>query len=201
MIILNTYLKNEFKRYYITYLLIILNIIVFILMTIFGGSTNVKVLIFFGAKVNELIELGQYWRLISSIFIHIGFTHLLFNTYALLVLGNFAERIFGRFKFLLLYLSSGIGSSTASYLFSPHISAGASGAIFGLLGAIISFGWKNPFLWRSGLITNLLLVLAINLIFGMVVPGIDNYAHLGGLLTGALIGFLYKKLDNIHFFH
>lgn len=198
---MNTYLKNEFKRYYITYLLIILNIIVFILMTIFGGSTNVKVLIFFGAKVNELIELGQYWRLISSIFIHIGFTHLLFNTYALLVLGNFAERIFGRFKFLLLYLSSGIGSSTASYLFSPHISAGASGAIFGLLGAIISFGWKNPFLWRSGLITNLLLVLAINLIFGMVVPGIDNYAHLGGLLTGALIGFLYKKLDNIHFFH
>jgi len=161
-------------------------------MTISGGSTNFNVLIAFGAKVNELIDIGQYWRFVSCIFIHIGFTHLLFNVYALFILGNLAEKIFSPFRFLLLFLISGIGGSFASYIFSPNISAGASGAIFGLLGAIVTFGWHNSFLRQSGIITNFIVVMAINLFLGLVMPGIDNYAHLGGLLTGSIIGVLYK---------
>jgi rhomboid protease GluP len=194
--------KKEFKEYFVTYTLIILNLIMFIIMTMAGGSTNYKNLIIFGAKVNILIQAGQYWRLFTSMFIHIGFTHLLFNTYALLALGKYTEKIFSHGKFILIYLFSGLTGSLFSYFFSPNISAGASGAIFGLLGAIVAYGWKNPFFWRSGLITNLLIVLGINLLFGVIAPGIDNYAHLGGLLGGVLIGciliLLKKKRQNLH---
>lgn len=194
--------QKEFKEYFVTYTLIILNLIMFIIMTMAGGSTNYKNLILFGAKVNILIEAGQYWRLFTSMFIHIGFTHLLFNTYALLALGKYAEKIFNHSRFLLIYFCSGITGSLFSYLFSPNISAGASGAIFGLLGAIVAYGWKNPFFWRSGLITNLLIVLGINILFGVLAPGIDNYAHLGGLLGGVVLGsiliLLKKKSKNLH---
>lgn len=183
----------NYKNNYITFTLIGINIAVFLLMTVLGGSTNSKILILFGAKVNALIDMGQYWRLFTSIFIHIGFTHLLFNSYALFVLGMFGERMFGHFWFLFLYLISGLGGSSASYFCSPYLSAGASGAIFGLLGAIIVYGWKNTHLWRSGLITSLLMVLGINLVFGLLVPGIDNFAHVGGLVTGGIVGLIIKS--------
>jgi rhomboid protease GluP len=192
---MNSVYRREYKAYYITYTLIAINVLIFLLMTLAGGSENYKILILFGAKVNPLIEAGQYWRLFTSIFIHIGFTHLLFNTYALVVLGKFAEKIFNHRKFLLVYLVSGICGSLCSYFFSPNISAGASGAIFGLLGAIVAYGWKNTFLWRSGLITNLLVVLGINLFLGIIVPGLDNYAHLGGLLGGSLLGLGMRKIN------
>lgn len=194
--------KREFKEYYVTYTLILINLAVFLLMTLAGGSANYKILILFGAKVNVLIEAGQYWRLLTSVFIHIGFTHLLFNIYALIALGKFTEKIFGHGKMIFIYLFSGLTGSLFSFLFSPSISAGASGAIFGLLGALVAYGWKNSLLWRSGLITNLLIVLGINLFFGLVAQGIDNYAHLGGLLGGILCGFalyIFKgKRQNFH---
>lgn len=187
--------KREYKEYYVTYTLIFINLAVFAVMTLAGGTTNIKNLIFFGAKVNELINAGQYWRLFTSMFIHIGFTHLLFNTYALIALGKFTENIFGHRKFILIYFFSGITGSLFSYIFSPSISAGASGAIFGLLGAIVAYGWKNSILRRSGIITNLLIILGINLFFGMVAPGIDNFAHLGGLLGGISSGWIIRLLQ------
>ncbi|HHV65498.1 MAG TPA: rhomboid family intramembrane serine protease [Peptococcaceae bacterium] len=186
---MNYIYKKEFRDYYVTYTLIFINLVIFILMTIAGGTTNYMVLILFGAKVNPLIEAGQYWRLFTCIFIHIGFTHLLFNTYALIALGKFTEYLFGHKKYLFVYIFCGLCGSLFSYFFSPSISAGASGAIFGLLGSLVGYGWRNAFLWQSGLITNLLIVLGINLFLGFVFPGIDNYAHLGGLLGGLLLGF------------
>ncbi len=199
---MNYIYKKEFRDYYITYSLILINLIMFILMTLAGGTTNYKVLIFFGAKVNPLIEAGQYWRLFTSMFIHIGFTHLLFNIYALIALGKFTEHIFGHKKFVFIYLICGLSGSLLSYFFSPSISAGASGAIFGLLGSLVGYGFRNSFLWQSGIITNLLIVLGINLFFGFVFPGIDNFAHLGGLLSGIIIGFglhlLRAKRQNFH---
>lgn len=193
---MNEIYKKEFKEYFVTYSLIIINLTVFLLMTFAGGTTNYKILILFGAKVNALIDNGQYWRLISSVFIHIGFTHLLFNTYALLVLGKYAEKIFGHIKFLSIFIFCGINGSILSYLFSPKISAGASGAIFGLLGAIVAYGWKNSSFWRSGLITSLLIVLGINLLFGVIASGVDNYAHLGGLIGGIVMGFILRFIQN-----
>ncbi|KUO62740.1 MAG: rhomboid family intramembrane serine protease [Gracilibacter sp. BRH_c7a] len=186
------YYKNDFRNFYITYIFILIILVVFLLMTLAGGTTKTHVLILFGAKVNPLIEAGQYWRLLTSIFIHIGFTHLLFNTYALYILGKYSEKIFGHGKLVMLFLVSGLSGSVLSYLMSPHLSAGASGAIFGLLGAIVIYGWNNQFLRSSGLITNLMVILGINLMLGMILPGLDNYAHLGGLIGGSSLGAVLR---------
>lgn len=186
------YYKNDFKNFYVTYTFIFIFLIIFLLMTLAGGSTNTRVLILFGAKVNQLIEAGQYWRLLTSIFIHIGFTHLLFNTYALFVLGKYSEKIFGHSKLIMLFIFSGLTGSTLSYLMSPHLSAGASGGIFGLLGAIVVYGWDNQFLRSSGLITNLMIILGLNLVLGMIIPGLDNFAHLGGLIGGSTLGIILR---------
>lgn len=176
---------------YVTIILAVLNIIVFILLTLAGGSTNTKTLILFGAKVNALILQGQVWRLFTSMFIHIGFLHLAFNLYALWILGSFCEERFGRRRFLFTYLLSGLGGSLASFLFTDALSAGASGAIFGILGALVPYAWKQPLLWKSGFGKNLIVIIVLNLGLGIVQPQIDIYAHLGGLFMGLLIGFLF----------
>ncbi len=188
-----SYQTNHFNPM-VNNVIIGLNVLMFVLMTLAGGSENEQVLIAFGAKVNELIQAGQVWRLLSSAFLHIGIFHLIFNLYALYSLGSLAEKLMGHSRYLFLYLLSGVGGSLASYFFSPAISAGASGAIFGLLGALVVYCLKFPRLWNSGLGTNLIMVIVINLVFGLSQPGIDNYAHLGGLFTGALTALTLLQL-------
>jgi len=178
---------------FLTYLILSINLIVFLLMTIAGGSTDHRVLIAFGAKVNSLIQAGEVWRFLTSTFIHIGFMHLAFNLYAFWSLGPFIEERFGRWRFLTIYILSGLGGSIASFFFSSSLSAGASGAIFGLLGALLYYSIRRPSLWKSGLGMNLVLVILINFGFGLTMPGIDNYAHLGGLLTGTITSILLTK--------
>lgn len=187
---LDTLLSKKFIPY-VTTILIALNIIVFLLMTLAGGSTNQRVLVLFGAKVNNLILQGQVWRFFTSMFIHIGFFHLAFNLYALWVLGTFCEERFGHRRFLFIYLLSGLGGSLFSFLFTDALSAGASGAIFGILGALVPYAWKQPHLWKSGLGKNLIIIIVINLGLGMIQPEIDIYAHLGGLLFGLAYGFIF----------
>jgi rhomboid protease GluP len=175
-----------------TYALLAINILVFLAMTLAGGSTNTIVLVLFGAKVNQLIVAGQVWRLLTSIFLHIGLMHLLFNSYALFLLGIEVERLYGTPRFLAIYLLAGLWGSLASFAFSPHISAGASGAIFGLLGTLVAFFLRHREMFgefgRQRLMS-LLGVAGLNLFFGFTVPGIDNFAHLGGLISGALLGW------------
>lgn len=177
-------------RPFLTYGIIGINLAVFFLMTLAGGSENQAVLIAFGAKVNSLIRAGEVWRFFTSMFIHIGSLHLIFNLYALWSLGSFTERLFGHWRYLVIYLLSGLGGSIASFFFTTGLSAGASGAIFGLLGALLYYSLKRPWLWKSGLGMNLVLVLVINFGFGLTQPGIDNFAHLGGLLTGLVASIL-----------
>lgn len=188
----------------VNYTLIALNILMFVLMTLSGGSDQIlttltggaiqtETLVTFGAKVNELIQGGQLWRFLASAFLHINILHLVFNLYALYSLGGLSERLLGHNRYLFLYLLSGVGGSVSSYLFSPAISAGASGAIFGLMGALLIYCWKFPRLWSTGLGTNLILVIIVNLVFGFSQPGIDNFAHLGGLVTGTLTCWLLLK--------
>jgi rhomboid protease GluP len=160
-------------------------------MTLAGGSTKTRNLILFGAKINELILQGQVWRLFTSMFIHIGFVHLAFNLYAFWILGSFSEERLGRVRFLIIYLLSGLGGSIASFLFTDAISAGASGAIFGILGALVPYAWKQPQLWKSGFGKNLIIIIVINLILGVLQPQIDIYAHLGGMIIGLILGFLF----------
>lgn len=120
----------------LSWIVLALNIIVWLLMTLGGGSTDIRVLVHFGAKVPWLVAGGEYWRLFTAIFLHIGFLHLAFNSYALYSLGPQVETLYGRNRFLMIYLLSGLAGSVASYVLSASVSAGASGAIFGLVGAL-----------------------------------------------------------------
>jgi len=181
---------------FLTYILLGINIVVFLLMTLAGGSTNQRVLIAFGAKVNTLIQAGEIWRFLTSAFIHIGFMHLAFNLYALWSLGPFVEERLGHWRFLIIYILSGLGGSIASFFFSSALSAGASGAIFGLLGALLYYSLRRPSLWKSGLGMNLVIVILINFGFGLTQTGIDNFAHLGGLLIGTITCVLLTNLSD-----
>jgi rhomboid protease GluP len=168
-----------------------------------GGSTNSVVLILLGANFRPLVEEGQVWRFFTSMFLHIGFAHLLFNTYALFIFGAEMERVFGRARFITIYVLSGLFGSLASFAFNnAAISAGASGAIFGIIGMQAAYFYKYKTLLgefgRSRLM-NVLFIVGINLFFGFTQPGIDNLAHLGGLVSGALLAYgmapVYEVVD------
>jgi rhomboid protease GluP len=169
---------------FFSYILIAIQLVVFLLMEFKGGSTDSSTLIKFGAKFNPLILEGEWWRFFTPMFLHIGFLHLLMNSMALYYLGPLVERIYGNVRFLFLYLFAGFAGVVASFLFSANLSAGASGAIFGCFGALLYFGVAFPRLFIRSLGFNILFVLALNLVFGFTVPGIDNAGHIGGLLGG-----------------
>jgi rhomboid protease GluP len=176
----------------VTYVLLAINVLVWLAMTVAGGSTNSAVLIRFGAKDNALIAQGEVWRLLTSIFLHIGPVHLFFNSYALYILGIEVERIYGGARFLIIYLLAGMYGSLVSFAFGPNLSAGASGAIFGLLGVMVAYFRRHHETFgergRQRLL-NLLAVAGFNLVLGFTVPGIDNLAHLGGMISGAILGW------------
>jgi rhomboid protease GluP len=146
-----------------------------------------------GALIPALVAVGEAWRLLSSVFLHSGVTHLGFNMLSLYFLGSFVEEAFGRGRFLALYLLSGISGGLA-YLYFGEFNApavGASGAIFGLLGGVLGYALRRgTFSWQNPLIRQLLILLALNLYLGFSIPNISNTAHLGGLAGGFLFGWL-----------
>lgn len=168
----------------ITRSIIAINVLMWVLMTLAGGATDIGVLIRFGAMYSPLILRGEYWRFVTPMFLHVGFMHLAFNSYALYQLGGLAERIYGKYKFIIIYVIAGICGSFFSFIFTRAVSAGASGAIFGMLGALLYFGKKRPGVFKRGFTANLITILFINLFIGFSSPGIDNFAHLGGLAGG-----------------
>ncbi|MGH2668098.1 MAG: rhomboid family intramembrane serine protease, partial [bacterium] len=168
-----------------------INVAVFLVEVALGGATDLGVLVRMGALVPALIVEGEYWRLFASMFLHVGLLHLLFNSFGLYIFGNLIEGALGRVRFLAVYFLSGITAGSASFAFgSPgRVAAGASGAIFGLLGAWLAFNWRRR---ETGLaqanIQGALVLVGLNLFLGFSVPGIDNIAHMGGLIAGAIAG-------------
>jgi rhomboid protease GluP len=179
---------------FLTYILLGSIIIVFIVMTLAGGSTNNRILITFGANVGILIMQGETWRLFTSMFIHIGLMHLLFNAYALFIFGIEMERLYGPDRYITIYILSGLFGSLASFAWRGPMtsSAGASGAIFGVIGMNLAFFLLHRKTFGSfgqQRVVNTIIIIAINLVFGFTVPGIDNFAHMGGLAAGFLMGY------------
>src|SRR6516162_2297935 len=120
------------RRSTYTYVFFGLNILIFVLMALAGGSSNAPTLMAFGVKSNPEIAQGQWWRFVTPIFIHIGLLHLFFNSYALWIVGPQVEKLYGGPRFVILYVGTGIAGVAGSYWYHPNIpSAGASGAIFG----------------------------------------------------------------------
>ncbi len=169
-----------------TFVFLGFNLSVFLLMTFTGGTTNPENLIRYGAKFHPAIWAGEWWRFVTPVFIHIGLAHLLFNSFALYFLGPLVERIYGTGRFFIIYFTAGMMGVAGSFAFSPHLSAGASSAIFGLFGALLYFGQKYRDLFFQTIGMEILTILGINLIFGLFSPGVDNYAHIGGLAGGYL---------------
>ena len=179
-----------------TYLLMAVQVLVFILLELRGGSQNPQTLIEFGAKYNPLIMQGEWWRFFTPIFLHIGFTHLLLNTLSLYFVGLIVERIFGSIRFLVIYFFAGFIGSVASFILVPSISAGASGAIFGLLGALLLFGILHPNLFFRTMGWNVIVILGINLVITFSAEAIDSAGHIGGLIGGFLAAAIVRLPKN-----
>jgi len=182
----------------VTIALIAASVLVFAIMVLRGVSAfnpTPQQAIAFGADFGPLTLSGQWWRLVTSMFVHFGLIHLGLNMWCLWNLGRAAERLLGRFSYLLAYLASGIFGSIASVYWHPRAAgAGASGAIFGLAGVLVSFVYlkKTPahLQINSKMLSSLGTFIAYNLIFGAAIPGISNAAHLGGLVMGFAVGAL-----------
>ena len=189
------------KTPYITYTLIIINVLVFISMYIFGhGSEDIRTLYSFGAldKVS-VVNYHEYYRLITSAFLHIGFLHLICNMYALYILGSEIESYFGKLKYLFIYFISALVGSLVSLVFISEntISAGASGAIFGLMGALLYFGYYYRAMLNNAITKQIVPLILLNLFIGFISSDINNFAHLGGLFGGLIasmiVGVKYKS--------
>mgnify|MGYP006068511217 FL=1 len=185
--------------------LIVINVLVFFLLSLRGDTESGYFMLQYGAMYEPLVTDGhEYYRLITSLFLHFGIQHLLNNMVMLGALGYQLENEIGRIKFLLIYFISGIGGNLCSLYWNVShgeqiISAGASGAIFGLMGALLYIVAVNR--GRLGRLSGrgMLIMVALSLYFGLTSSGVDNTAHIGGLICGILITVLLyrrKRMDH-----
>ncbi len=165
----------------VTYVLIAINVAVFLAQMAIGINAVAGD---YGMWPVGIAANGEWWRLVTAAFLHGSFLHIAFNMYVLFALGPTLERILGHYRYLALYVLAAIGGGVVSYAFSDMrtVSVGASGAIFGLMGALVVAGRRLRYD-----ITQVLVLLAVNFAIGFFAPGIDWRAHLGGLVTGAIV--------------
>lgn len=188
-------LKNFYKKSKVTFILLAIMIIYFIFITLNGGTTDVETLVKYGAFFPPfIVEFKQYYRFITSIFIHIGFMHIFFNGYALYIFGPQIEKLMGAKKYLLFFLITGIGGNLATFFFNfVSISAGASGSLFGLFGAFLYLIHRHKNMITPEGRKSILSLLGINLVLTLVVPSISITAHIGGLIIGYLLSYVFIK--------
>lgn len=191
----NTRMSNNKQNAFLTYVIIGINIIMFIISAVLSKNfidIDTRVLINLGAKYNPAIEQGQWFRLITCMFLHGGILHISANMYSLYAIGPFVEQLYGKYRYIIIYFVSGIISSLFSFWFSDYVSIGASGAIFGLLGVVFVLAIKKRKTFGKSFLINILSVVIMNLIMGINLSGIDNFAHLGGLLSGIILGIFLE---------
>ncbi|MCI9084285.1 MAG: rhomboid family intramembrane serine protease [Bacilli bacterium] len=177
------------KKPVITYALIIINVIIYFLSNMFGFVDDFAVNRYY-------IMNGEYYRLITGMFLHANLFHLIFNCYALYIIGMQLESFLGKWRYIIVYLLSGLAGSALSIFMSTGFSVGASGAIFGLLGSLLYFGYHYRVYLETVVKSQIIPLIVLNLIIGLM-PGIDNWAHIGGLIGGVFatmfVGIKYKS--------
>ena len=170
---------------YITYFLIAVNVIFYIVPILFGEYDNIINLY---CVHGPSVRAGQYYRLLTGIFLHGSILHLFFNCYSLKIIGSQIESFLGKVKYFVIYIFSGLMGSLFSITFSGNVgSIGASGAIFGLMGALVYFGYYYRVYLCNVVKTQIIPLIILNLSLGFLMSGVDNFAHIGGLIGGALI--------------
>ena len=173
----------EPKKPYITIGIMVILVLVYI----YSVMTNENEIVYYWGLNKAFVRSGEVYRLLTGAFIHIDLLHLLCNLYALFIVGGMVEGYFGRIKFPIIYLTSAITGSLLSICMSEGFSIGASGAIFGLLGSVLYFGYHYRVYFGSVILGKIIPIIIINLGIGFMISGIDNFAHIGGLIGGFLI--------------
>lgn len=186
----------------LTFTLLAINIIVFVVdYYVLGGQYSQLggPLTRLGDKSNEAIMAGQYWRFITPMFLHVNVLHIGLNSISLYVVGRDVERVYGSLRFAGIYFLSGISGVVLSFMFLHDNSIGASGAIFGLVGALLPFLFRNRAILRAPWdgIRNILVVIGLNLGIGIVSGVVDNWGHIGGLVGGLALGWFSTPLFRI----
>ncbi|WP_156883299.1 rhomboid family intramembrane serine protease [Lacticigenium naphthae] len=179
---------------FITYGFLTIQLVLFLMMTIDGGSTNLYTLIRYGAKFTPLILEGEWFRFVTPMFLHIGTMHLVMNSIILYYLGTQLENVYGHWRYFLIYILSGIMGNVASFAFSSAVSAGASTALFGLFASTIvlaKYNQRNPAI--QSLAKNFTVLIVINLVFGLFNPTTDMAGHVGGLIGGYFMAHVAIK--------
>lgn len=175
--------------------IVAVNIVVFVLVELTGSSEDVYHMLDWGAMYAPLIRSGQYYRLITCMFLHFGFEHLFNNMLLLIFIGDYLERAVGKLRYLLIYLLGGLGGNVISCLVnlktdSGAVSAGASGAVFAVIGAMLYLVIHSKGRIEDISLQRLLLMAVLSVYVGFSTGGIDNAAHIGGLIWGFLICLL-----------
>ena len=193
---INAVFKNKFPM--ITYWLIAVNVILYVVPILFGQYNDlINNYSVWGPAIRE----GQIYRLFTGMFLHGGLVHLLFNCYALYVIGSQVESFLGKFKFLVIYLVAGISGALFSMIFGGnYASIGASGAIFGLMGALVYFGYHYRVYLGNVVKSQIIPLIVLNLALGFFMTGIDNFAHIGGLIGGTLMSIALGVKDKSSWF-
>lgn len=186
----------------VTRFLIAINVLVFVAMLMSGAgfwhSPN-DVQLLWGANFAPATQDGQWWRLFTALFLHFGVMHLLMNMWALWDCGQYVERMYGRGRFFAIYVLSGLMGNLFSLVMQGNnaVSGGASGAVFSLYGALLTFLWRERNQMDAGefrwLYWGAILFSAATIIMGLLISGIDNYAHIGGFLTGIFLSLVIPK--------
>ena len=182
-----------YNRAKVTFVMLVIMIIYFIFVTLNGGTTDPETLVKYGALYPPFMLIyGEYYRLITSIFMHIGLMHIFFNGYALYIFGPQIERLMGAKKYLLFFLLTGIGGNVATFFFNfETISAGASGSLFGLFGAFFYLIHRHRDMVTPEGRKSILSLLAVNLVITIAVPNISITAHFGGFIIGYLLSYIF----------
>ena len=167
------------------------------MFVISGFGMDTGMLIKYGANVGSLVRSGEIYRLIAYMFLHGGIVHIFFNMYSLYIVGPRIEDFFGKWKYLLIYVFSGIGGGLLSISMNGEvISVGASGAIFGLFGALLYFGYNYRGYIGSIIKSQILPIIIYNLLMGFFIPGIDMWGHIGGLIGGVITSYMLGTIEN-----
>ena len=179
------------KKIIMTKLILLICIVMYIILGINSNNffnIGINALVNFGGNNLLIVQSGEVWRLISAAFLHVSLIHLLVNMYSLVIIGTQVETFIGKFKFLFVYLISAICGNLLSLIFNEAniVSVGASGAIFGLMGALLYFGYHYRLYLSEAIKTQIIPVIVLNLLLGFMVSGVDNAAHIGGLIGGYL---------------
>lgn len=192
-------LKEYVRRYPVVTLVILINLIVFGAMEWYGSSEDGETLFRFGAMFGDPELKPEWWRYVAAVFLHIGFAHLLMNMFALYVFAAPLEYMLGWWRFAALYLVSGVVGNIASYLLhqEPFLGAGASGAIYGVYAAFLYLSIFRKDVLDAGSSTTIRTILIVGVIYSVIVPRVDLYAHVGGFVGGfaftALLAALIRR--------